>query len=1211
MRSAWRLQRVVLNGKGFRMRCRRLVTGTIATVSLLAASMAWAASEVHVDIQSTTGTTASGYTAVTPNNRWDNSTSVDLGSGVRGAWVDSFSAGTGDRGTGYADLLTRDFVQWTSSQTTPETFKMTGIEAGTYDLKIYAYDPQYKDKLTKFEIDQNNDAVIDQSLTITNPGEQNKTVSVTVSVAGVLSITVSRPGSASAAICGLDLGPGAPDTKPPAAITTLATTGQTTTQVMLHWTAPADDDGAAGKVASYDVRYSTSSIDASNWDVAIQASGEPTPAAPGTQENFTVGGLALGTTYYFAIKSSDVSSNASPLSNLVSAATQAPDLTAPAAVANLAATAIDANQLTLTWTASGDDGSTGTAAACDVRYSTSAITDDVSFAAATAVTGTGTPKSPGSAESLTVTGLTAGTRYYLALKVGDEVPNWSGLSNVLEVIMLPPDVTAPAAVADLAASNIDSNMLTLNWTAPGDDGAAGTAVAYDIRYSTSAITEANWNAATQVSGEPAPKIAGLAEHLVVGGLQPNTPYYFAMKTSDNGVPANVSSLSNVLSVTTMPPREAVYAVSNEFSLDPNPVGPYDAAVPVTSGDITITNISVAQAGIIRSAPAAGAVFGTVTCTGTITYSVTATTQDIHVWLELSTDGGGTWAERRIHAVGAVGTIQPGANKTASWLVDGDHGNHCKIRIRVNDHPATYSILDADNNKMPRPVPWVHYPLLERLTDKKDFVLTDSRYVLPRVNFNRSIATGQAKVGFARTRFYHAPGQYVTNPQYFMHCCYIEAADGQKWVILEGDVIQVNTDQVHGYRDQISAAFGIPKDNIMILYTHVHNGGSSVAGVDTFPADVLTAAIANAEPAEVGWVNQDMGTSYNVHRNLYTDATHALSSYENYFYNPMAGQITTDVLWEYDPSGAIIGGLLDGSPFHSAVQANFDCPLDSYVQMLVVRHVTTHALKGVLVKFTGHPLTSDWTGEMPRCVMDIMQQKFGSSVEIMYSCGYGNNHRMLAAKKYPPELGAPRTANAFAKALEDALPTMEFKPLTKVGQVAGYDMFGRSAGDGAQYIGTDPDRLGMCVHVFRINDIYLSTAPGEAPSDMGFYIRARTSDTRHIYTGYGDSYTDYFPFGRTNGVQMYENRVPPKLYNGFRMAQEIVRGVNILEQALDQATLVGDVSGDGHVDVIDLLFVAGSWGLTRGTTGFNPACDFDNNGAIDVIDLLILADNWGR
>ena len=122
-------------------------------------------------------------------------------------------------------------------------------------------------------------------------------------------------------------------------------------------------------------------------------------------------------------------------------------------------------------------------------------------------------------------------------------------------------------------------------------------------------------------------------------------------------------------------------------------------------------------------------------------------------------------------------------------------------------------------------------------------------------------------------------------------------DGQqKYVILQGDSIYVRTDQISQWRDQINAAFGIPKDHVMVMYTHVHNGGDGVAGVEIFPQDLLTTAMANAQPVEVGWFNQDMGTRHNTHRNLFTDATHATSSFSNYLYDPLAGSTVTDVLW---------------------------------------------------------------------------------------------------------------------------------------------------------------------------------------------------------------------------------------------------------------------------------------------------------------------------
>ncbi len=101
----------------------------------------------------------------------------------------------------------------------------------------------------------------------------------------------------------------------------------------------------------------------------------------------------------------------------------------------------------------------------------------------------------------------------------------------------------PALVETAQAASV-----TVLWTAPGDDGNSGTATSYDIRYSTSSITSANWGQATTVPGEPAPSVAGSNESMTIAGLQGSTLYFFAIKTSDES--GNESGLSNVLSVTT-------------------------------------------------------------------------------------------------------------------------------------------------------------------------------------------------------------------------------------------------------------------------------------------------------------------------------------------------------------------------------------------------------------------------------------------------------------------------------------------------------------------------------------------------------------------------------------------------------------------------------------------------------------------------------------
>lgn len=128
-----------------------------------------------------------------------------------------------------------------------------------------------------------------------------------------------------------------------------------------------------------------------------------------------------------------------------------------------------------------------------------------------------------------------------------------------------PDTTPPANVLDLATSNPTATSIELTWTAPGDDDMDGTASLYDIRYSTSEITDANWQDAFQCAGEPSPSPAESSEIFTVTGLSPNTPYYFALKTADE-VP-NWSVLSNSPNGTTKEAAlQTMHVASIEMSL---------------------------------------------------------------------------------------------------------------------------------------------------------------------------------------------------------------------------------------------------------------------------------------------------------------------------------------------------------------------------------------------------------------------------------------------------------------------------------------------------------------------------------------------------------------------------------------------------------------------------------------------------------------------
>jgi alpha-tubulin suppressor-like RCC1 family protein len=342
-----------------------------------------------------------------------------------------------------------------------------------------------------------------------------------------------------------NLGTATADTIPPAVVTDLTAVAIASNGVLLTWTSPGDD-GNTGTASTYDVRYSTSTITDANWGSASECTSWPAPKVAGSHEAFKAFGLSPNTIYYFALKTADEVPNWSGLSNVPSGQTAvAADTTPPAAVTGLAASGATTASVTLTWTAPGDDGSAGTASTYDIRYSTAAMTE-ANWASASQCSGEPAPKVAGSAETFTVTGLSPDTTYYLAIKTADEVPNWSALSNVPNrQTAVAADTSPPAAVTGLAASGATTTSATLTWTAPGDDGSAGTASTYDVRYSTTAITEANWVSASQCSGEPTPKAAGSAETFTVTGLTANTTYYFAMKTADE-VP-NWSALSNVVS----------------------------------------------------------------------------------------------------------------------------------------------------------------------------------------------------------------------------------------------------------------------------------------------------------------------------------------------------------------------------------------------------------------------------------------------------------------------------------------------------------------------------------------------------------------------------------------------------------------------------------------------------------------------------------------
>jgi len=60
-----------------------------------------------------------------------------------------------------------------------------------------------------------------------------------------------------------------------------------------------------------------------------------------------------------------------------------------------------------------------------------------------------------------------------------------------------------------------------------------------------------------------------------------------------------------------------------------------------------------------------------------------------------------------------------------------------------------------------------------------------------------------------------------------------------------------------------------------------------------------------------------------------------------------------------------------------------------------------------------------------------------------------------------------------------------------------------------------------------------------------------------------------------------------------------------------ASLIGDINGDGKVDLTDLVLVAKAFGSRPGGANYDPRCDLDGNGVVDLTDLVAVAVHFGE
>jgi lysyl endopeptidase len=240
------------------------------------------------------------------------------------------------------------------------------------------------------------------------------------------------------------------DDTPPAKIEDLTVSSVDTTSMTLEWTASGDDDDQ-GTALEYDLRYATSSIDSDDdFASATEVVDLPDPKVAGTTQQTEVTGLIPDSTYHFAIRAIDDGQNESKTGT--SEPTLLPDKIAPAPIKNLRITNVNTTDLEVTvkWTATGDDQRRGRASSYDLRYADSPIETKTDFQNATRVTGLPQPAKSSNTETVRLTeadGLEQGDPYHFALVAIDNAGNTSPQATPKEKAVLVKDISVSKGTA--------------------------------------------------------------------------------------------------------------------------------------------------------------------------------------------------------------------------------------------------------------------------------------------------------------------------------------------------------------------------------------------------------------------------------------------------------------------------------------------------------------------------------------------------------------------------------------------------------------------------------------------------------------------------------------------------------------------------------------------------------------------------------------------
>jgi ferredoxin len=332
-----------------------------------------------------------------------------------------------------------------------------------------------------------------------------------------------------------------PDTIPPAPITELSGVSFHVGRLDIQFISTGDDS-TKGITYKYDFFLTDSAGDTLEIDYEA-----PNPGITGYWEYWPP---------IFNLPSEDLSIHITALDEVGNRSAEAVatasiyENIAPAAIVDLEMENVLADGFTLTWSAVGDDGYTGTADHYIIKIHTEPITNS-NWLGIEEYPNSLVPSPAGDIQFFIINDLSENTLYFAAVKTIDEWNNISYLSNVVQGTTLAiPDLIAPAPINDLIVltNSINDNSFSLQWTATGDDDLLGNTVYYIIKIHESNIDDYNWDFLVEYPQNMIPAASGQIENLIIADLAPATEYFAGIKAVDDA--QNVSSLSNIASALT-------------------------------------------------------------------------------------------------------------------------------------------------------------------------------------------------------------------------------------------------------------------------------------------------------------------------------------------------------------------------------------------------------------------------------------------------------------------------------------------------------------------------------------------------------------------------------------------------------------------------------------------------------------------------------------